>query len=221
MNKKLTLAFVIISAISGFSHELTIPPQQIVLQEPKTVVTIPPPQIMLQEQDSLSLETYPMLELTKKNLPQRGSIYFRAMTDAEPDQGPEIFPGFGFGFRTSSSSSGFDVSANYSYSEVNLRHKFWTAPKISYLHYVSPNADQSLYGGFGIAWGGTSSKNKEGLSNSRFRGLIPHLTIGFEMLRNSVIFSFTEFTLSQPLFPSTQLGVRPGLIGELSVGAGF
>ncbi len=85
-----------------------------------------------------------------------------------------------------------------------------------------------------MGWGGCSHKKYETVADEydyvyhtsyedqKFTGLIPHLTLGFELLRTTILTSFIELNLSQPVIPQYFRGdSKPGPIAELSFGAGF
>ncbi|OGN61417.1 MAG: hypothetical protein A3F09_03455 [Chlamydiae bacterium RIFCSPHIGHO2_12_FULL_49_11] len=156
---------------------------------------------------------------------RKGSIYFRAITDSQPSNVANVFPGLGIGYRRSFNHSGVDISFNYSngkgWGAQNARQILWTAPKVSYLYYFSPQGSQSVYGGLGLGWGGTQLRNTAKNERSNFLGLIPNFSLGYELLRHSIISSFMEVTISQPLIPSSSSGTSPGPVVEFSLGAGF
>ena len=168
---------------------------------------------------------------------RKGSFYLRAAADAQTQYGANFFPGFGLGYRKSFGHSGIDISFNYNEGAdwaKSERFITWTTPKVSYLYYFTPKTNTCLYSGIGMGWGGCSHKKYEtaAIENDyyyddaqlvqKFTGLIPHLTLGVELLRTSILTSFIELNLSQPVIPKYFKGEsKPGPIAELSVGAGF
>ena len=160
-----------------------------------------------------------------ENLDTEGTFYLRAVTTSQAFRGTTLFPGLGVGYRRFFGHSGVDFSLNYS-EGAGWRgtEKFiaWTYPKVSYLYKIS-----SLYAGTGFGWGGAKYIKRgvlpeEGPEHSSFVGLIPHVTFGYEFLHTSIISSFTEINISQPLIPKTFTGeINPSPSIELSVGAGF
>ncbi len=178
--------------------------------------------------DELSLQMPPRLEI--HSLPtiapagegkKKGSIYFRAMTESQSDQSANVFPGYGVGYRRSFSESGVDISLNFSGGAGDVNRVLWTAPKVSYLHYLNPKSDAAAYLGGGLAWGGMHRTNNRLDQDDHFVGLIPHVTLGCELTNHSQVFTFTELSVSQPLIPSSIQGQMPGPVAELSIGAGF
>lgn len=166
--------------------------------------------------------TAPTNSLLKLEPTKKGSIYFRAMADSDALEHLIVFPGYGFGYRRSFNDAGIDISINYSRDEQGRNATFWTAPKVSYIYYMDPTDENSLYAGAGLAWGGIHKVyGYEAEFQLHFVGLVPHVTVGYEFLRQEMIFSFTELTISQPLIASYQAGPRPGPVAELSIGAGF
>jgi hypothetical protein len=168
---------------------------------------------------------------------KKGTVYFRAVTNSQTSQSKDVFPGFGLGYRKAFGYSAVDVSFNFSGGEGwdgNQSSVVWTAPRASYLYYFNPLKNSSLYAGTGLGWGGVLYETSttfhdedediimESNTISGFIGLIPHATIGYEFLRNSVITSFIEFNVSQPLIPNSFEGTKkPSTILEVSLGAGF
>jgi len=193
MTNKLTLALALFSTAFSIADELSI-------SQAASFPTTPQVQTAPISNDSM----------------KKGTVYFRAITDSQPTNDLSVLPGFGFGYRRAFGASGIDATFNVNYRNSG---SIWTFPRVSYLNYISPNADQSLYTGIGLGWGGTH--NRESDRESDFVGLIPHATFGYEMFRNATISSFTEFTVSHPLIPAYSHGSFPGPVAELSVGAGF
>ncbi len=164
-----------------------------------------------------------------------GTIYFKAVTSSTARSSTDVFPGLGLGYRKSFGHSGLDISFNYTQGQgwgQTQKLEAWSAPKVSYLYYVSANSPSSFYAGTGLAWGGTSFRKTTTTTSefgdivetqeiSRFRGLIPNFVIGYEFLRHEIVTSFVELTASQPVIPSYSSGSYPRPALELSLGAGF
>lgn len=199
-------ALILLAASCAFTQELSLPNPT--LMQP--IVTMP--------------------EEPKGDPFKKGTIYFRAMTETQPTFQNALIPGLGIGYRRSFGPSGLDLSFNYSQGKGWNKDKeqiVWTTPRLSYLHYMNPSNSHSLYGGIGLGWGGVYTRKTERADDfvskekSNFVGLIPNIIFGYEALRTSILTSFSELIVSQPLIPSTASGEMPGPIVELSVGAGF
>lgn len=159
---------------------------------------------------------------------KKGTIYFRAITDSQAVYSPDLFPGLGVGYRRSFGHSGVDLSFNFTTGKgwSNDQDSItWTSPKVSYLYYFDTLTSSSLYLGTGLGWGGSIFKKDDSndqRQSFKFTGLIPHITLGYELLRTSAVASFFELNISQPLIPSSFRGnLRPSPLLEFSVGAGF
>ena len=139
--------------------------------------------------------------------------------DTDPVSSVQIVPGLGLGYRLNAGSSAVDFSANFTHGKgLNGKHTvyFYTLPKATYLHYITPEKDQSLYAGAGLAFGGLKTKD-----GSKFAGLIPNAAVGYEMNRKANWRSFVQLDVSQPAIAADRSGDFPGPIAEISVGAGF
>lgn len=146
------------------------------------------------------------------------------VADAQAHQVPQFtqgffIPGIGLGYRLGSDNSSIDLSANYTYGYADLKESrsyFYTLPKVNYLRYVSPKSKQSFYYGAGLAWGGIRNQEK-----SEFIGIIPNLSLGYEMNRKSNWVGFTQLDVSQPALAAYKKNGLPGPLAELSVGFGY
>lgn len=149
-----------------------------------------------------------------------GFTYFRfAAAESTPTSSVQIVPGLGVGYRMMVGAGAVDVSANYSSAKGwkgESSSFFWTLPKASYIHYLNPESNQSMYGGLGLAWGGLQTKD-----DRNFEGVVPSATFGMEFFRKSPFRTFTELNVSQPAIARTVSDRFPGPIAEFSVGAGF
>lgn len=173
----------------------------------------------------VELHSYPMDTLTaitaasaasKMIDPKDGYIYVRFLTsDADMIHANAITPGVGIGYRRMTKDGAMDISIAGNGSD-RFRKAYWTFPRASYLHYLTPDKEKSFYAGGGIAWGGVHN-NKE----SDFVGLILNATAGYEFLHNSTALGFMELTVSQPAIPLYREGKFSGPIAEISLGVGF
>src|SRR3990167_1154640 len=132
-----------------------------------------------------------------------GTLYLRmGIADTYPAENPHVIPGLGLGYRINAGAGALDFSANYTQGTglkgEQKRTFFYTLPKVAYLHYLTPSGAQSLYAGGGLAFGGL--KNKE---DTRFTGLIPNATLGYEMSRKSPLRTFIQLDVSQPAVAAT------------------
>lgn len=154
------------------------------------------------------------------NAPKSGFAYFRfAAAESTPTSSVQVVPGLGIGYRMMVSNGAVDFSANYSSAKGwkgESSSFFWTLPKASYVHYLSPTGNQSAYGGVGLAWGGLTTKD-----DRKFEGVIPSATLGMEFFRKSAFRTFAELNVSQPAIARTVSDAFPGPIAEFSIGAGF
>ena len=176
---------------------------------------------------SLSTTDLPKEKITtvEKISPSSKSFTYLKMgaMDTYPTDTVQIVPGLGLGYRLNTGDGAVDFSANYTRG-TGLNGKevtyFYTFPKVSYLHYLSPSKSQSLYVGAGLAFG--SLKNKE---MAKFIGLIPSATLGYEMNRKANFRSFLQLDVSQPAVAAKLTrndGVKfPGPVAEFSLGVGF
>ncbi len=149
-----------------------------------------------------------------------GFTYFRfAAAESTPTSSIQVVPGLGLGYRMMVGSGAVDVSANYSSAKGwkgESDSYFWTLPKASYIHYLSPNSTQSAYGGLGLAWGALKTKDAR-----EFEGIVPSATLGMEFFRKSNFRTFAEVNVSQPAIARTVSATFPGPMAEFSIGAGF
>lgn len=165
------------------------------------------------------------MNFESESLIDKGSLYFRAVSDMQPLDNVDLFPGLGVGFRRSFGHSGVDISAYFS-SGRGWTNKFkqtvWSAPKVSYLYYLTANKGSALYTGLGLSFGGIALKERGGdEAHSKFIGLLSHGTIGYEFLRASKVSSFIELNVTQAAIPKSLSGNFPTPVCEFSVGAGF
>ena len=154
-----------------------------------------------------------------------GFTYLRmGVADTQAHQVPQFtqgffIPGMGLGYRSVMGASALDISANYTtgYAEnKDERSYYYTLPKVSYLRYFSPESESSLYYGAGLAWGGMRNND-----NSKFIGIVPGASVGYEMNRKATWRSFMQLDVSQPALAALQEGKFPGPLAEFSLGFGY
>jgi hypothetical protein len=151
-----------------------------------------------------------------------GFFYFQFFAGendlSHSDRWHSLVPGIGVGYRRSAGNGG---AADISITGIGRRESiggtaFWTAPKISYLRYITPDSSSSLYLGAGMAWGGVHS------ARTNFLGLIPSATLGYEFAHNASVLGFSELSISQPVLDvQKQTSSLPSPMAQLSVGVGF
>ena len=165
-----------------------------------------------------------------------------------------IIPRVGIGrrFISESGSSAIDASINGGYKEresstllednkkkTNTSKSFYiTAPKVSYIRYLSSNPKNAPYAGLGGSWifMAAEKETEIRLENQeeeeyfvtssfetveRFNGLAGSAVVGYEMNRNSRIRSFIQLEATQGLLAASKKGDLPKPIIELSLGLGF
>ena len=167
----------------------------------------------LSSSNQLLNATIPSQEL---NLSKQGYFYLRFSTaDSDVIDANSVCPGVGIGYRRLANDGAIDISVNGNGSS-HFSKSCWTVPKVSYLHYLAPNAEKSTYVGAGLAWGGVHLDRKR-----EFFGIIPSATLGYEFSHKSLLLGFAELNISQPAIPFSFRGRFPGPIAELSIGGGF
>jgi hypothetical protein len=155
--------------------------------------------------------------LSQPAAPKTGFYYFRFSTAGTAS----IHPGLGIGYRRHVGSGAVDLSFNgLGHGENRSVEYMWTAPKLSYLHYMTPKSNRSFYYGGGLGWGGVKRPRK-GDQRQEFVGTIPSLNLGYEFLHNTTALGYAEFTVSQPALSVYSAGDFPGPSVEFSLGFGF
>jgi hypothetical protein len=171
----------------------------------------------------LPLEVKKSLVDTKLNNNWFG--YMRlGLSDSRPNKIASVLPGLGLGCRYGLSFGALDLSASYMGDDFKADGTyFYTLPRLSYLMYSSPKKDQSFYAGAGLAYGGMRNKDA-----TTFNGIIPSVSVGYEMNRQQSWHSFIQVDFSQPAFathsekPYMQVAsAKLGPIAECSVGFGY
>jgi hypothetical protein len=162
------------------------------------------------------------LKLTTVSLSKKSFGYVRlGVSDNDAVHTFETIPGLGLGYRYGMKDSAIDVSANYTNqivgSSINDTY-FYTAPKATYLRYISEDTQaESFYYGAGLAWGGVKKVAEES-----FSGVLAVATAGYEMHRTATFHSFAQLDVSQPVARNAiSFKNLPGPLAEVSVGLGF
>ena len=166
---------------------------------------------------NIDFETMPETYSEENFLLKQGFFYVRFST-AEGDLSQFItpHPGLGLGYRRLAGDGAVDISVSgLGHHEDKGNEFFWSAPKVTFIHYFSPQNEKSVYLGGAVAWGGIKRDHQ------KFIGIIPSAILGYEFLRKSSVLGFLEATVSQPAIAVQKNGKVPSLIGELSLGAGF
>ena len=140
------------------------------------------------------------------------------------DNMKSVFPGLGLGCRYGLSFGALDLSASYTGNYVNSADTyFFTLPRLSYLMYLTPKKEQSFYAGAGLAYGGMKTKDA-----TTFYGIIPSVSVGYEMNRQQNWHSFIQLDVSQPALSTNYekpfmhvASASLGPIAECSVGFGY
>jgi len=171
------------------------------------------PLTVLSSPEQLLNDKMPPQEMT---VSKQGYFYLRfATADSDLVFANSLCPGLGLGYRRLANDGAIDISINGNGSS-HYSKRLWTAPKVSYLRYLTPNDEKSAYIGAGLAWGGVDLERRRD-----FIGIIPSATFGFEFAHKSPLLGFAELNISQPAIPLKQRGRFPGPIAEFSIGAGF
>lgn len=162
----------------------------------------------------------------EKTASKRNSfVYLRmGVADTQAHQAPELtrgffIPGVGLGWRLGNGASAVDISASYTQGfagEKETRSYYYTLPKVSYLRYITPMSEESFYVGGGLALG--EMKNQDA---SKFIGIVPSISLGYEMNRKANWHSFTELVVSQPALAFVRENDFPGPLAEFSIGFGY
>jgi len=166
----------------------------------------------------VQIQSAPVLpSLEVKVTPKKSFGYLRMGVSDSNLQTTDVvmIPGFGLGYRIVSGASAFDISASFNRRETitdegKERTYLYTVPKANYLYYVD-----SFYAGAGAAWGGVKTED------TNFVGIIPNISIGYELNQTGVLRSFVQLDVSQPAIAAVKEGALPKPYAELSFGAGF
>jgi hypothetical protein len=147
------------------------------------------------------------------------------LSDSRANTMEKVVPGLGLGCRFGLPVGALDLSATYTGDNYWAKQKsyvFSTFPRVAYFLYLSPAKEQSLYAGPGVAYG---IMQKKGVN---FSGIIPSLSVGYEMNRLQNWRSFIQMDVSQPALSTDK--VKPymhkvsmdlGPVLEASVGFGY
>ncbi len=152
-------------------------------------------------------------------------FYFRFSSSQADVSNPLYVPliGGGVGARVFVNRGAIDVSMNI---QKGRKQFILTLPRASYLHYLNPEGDRSLYFGGGLALGCLVNRTTK-LAGAEFVGVIANGSLGYEFSHGVPVLSFAEFTISQPVIalasilgaPFTLNLLRPHF--EFSTGVGF
>ncbi len=168
------------------------------------------------------------LKLTTVPVSKQSFSYIRlGLSDKDTANTFETIPAIGLGYRYGLKDSAVDVSVNYTNQVVGTHIEnryFYTIPKATYLRYVSDDTQaESFYYGAGCAWGGLRKSDE-----TRFLGLIPSATIGYEMNRKQNFHSFFQLDVSEPLISFSRQNKTlvaftklASPVAEVSVGLGY
>lgn len=147
------------------------------------------------------------------------------VTDSRPDA-KQVLPGAGLGLRYDLPVGAIDVSASYTGMDAfreEVTTYFYTLPRVSYFYYATPAKQQSFYGGAGLAFGGMKTTDAV-----TFTGLIPSVSLGYEMNRHENWRSFVQLDVSQPAFATSTgkpfmslASIDLGPVAEFAVGFGY
>ncbi len=148
------------------------------------------------------------------------------IAESRPTDAAQVLPGLGLGVRYALPVGALDLSASYTgvdaFAEEATSY-FYTLPRLSYLYYMTPTKQTSFFGGAGLAYGGLKGKG-----DASFSGIVPSVSVGYEMNRLENWRSFVQLDVSQPAFAT--LAERPfakvasaslGPIVEFSLGFGY
>jgi len=169
--------------------------------------------------------SFPIERKIAAQAPVRASFGYVRMGIADSDAVHqfETLPGVGLGYRWALADGALDVSANYTreLKTGDTENYFYTAPKVSYLHYLTAADNQSFYAGLGLSW--TGIKKADAANN--FDGIAPSASIGYEMNRHQTVRTFAQLDVYQPTMAVSASNVSfsnlPGPLAEVSVGLGF
>ena len=148
------------------------------------------------------------------------------LSNSRPSDVSRVFPDLGVGVRFALPVGALDLFASYTgdnpFTDKDKTY-FYTAPRASYLLYLSPEKSQSLYGGAGLSFGGLKTKDQV-----VFHGIIPSISLGFDMNRHQRMSNFVQVDVSQPALATSWS--KPvvdtvtwdlGPIVQFSAGCGF
>lgn len=149
------------------------------------------------------------------------------LTNSRPNDASRVFPDVGVGVRLALPLGTLDLFTSYTgdnpFTSNDEKAYFYTAPRASYLLHLSPSKNESLYGGAGIAFGGLRKADQ-----TTFHGIIPSLSVGYEMNRLQRISNFVQLDVSQPALATSwsspvvdTVSWDLGPIVQLSAGCGF
>jgi hypothetical protein len=148
------------------------------------------------------------------------------LSHSRPSDSSRVLPDVGAGVRFALPLGTLDLYASYTGDNpFTSKEKtfFYTAPRASYMLYLSPERNQSFYGGLGLAFGGLKTKDQ-----TTFHGMIPSVSLGYEMNRLQRLSNFFQLDVSQPALATSW--TKPfvdtvswdlGPVVQFSAGCGF
>ena len=178
----------------------------------------------------LPLEVKPKMADMQMNQSNWFSYVRMGLSDSRPNSMERVVPGLGLGLRYGLPVGALDVNASYTgdnyFQKATKSYVFYTIPRVSYLYYISPKKEQSFYVGSGLAYGSLQSTKAK---TPKFFGLLPSVTLGYEMNRLQHWRSFVQLDVSTPAVSTekfnpktwTLASLSQGPVAELSVGFGY
>ncbi len=147
-------------------------------------------------------------------------------SNSRPTDIKQVLPGLGLGLRYALPVGAIDLSASYTGVDAfaaEATSYFYTLPRVSYFYYATEAKQESFYAGAGLAYGGI-----KGTDDASFNGIIPSVTLGYEMNRHENWRSFVQLDVSQPALSTSTAtpyasvaSASLGPIAEFSVGFGY
>ncbi len=172
------------------------------------------------------ITTPPLPRVELVPVKQNRYLYF-VFTAGQNDlsQAQNIAPGLGIGIRQFAGNGAIDVAITGIGTQQNKNSSFACClPKATYLHYFSPEEEQSMYFGGGLSWAGIYSHRRSHnfTKDADFWGIMPHLALGYEFARTGYL-GFAEINFSQPAIPVirkvSETTFKPR--AEAAIGFGF
>jgi len=140
-------------------------------------------------------------------------------------QGSQAAPSIALGRRYSTPNSALDISFQISSGDKGVC--FYSAPRVLYLAYFSPNRVNSFYAGGGLSWSGFLGENRRkdnigrDKQTQKCHGIAGELALGCEFCRTQIIRPFAQINITQALFPSSRRGSFPSPSIVAYLGAGL
>lgn len=222
MKKTFTILFLTIFAAAGFAQEKSL---------------------------ASAVNEKRAIPVDEKGANRNGTIYLKMSASGSelPNAGERVWPGAGLGYRTAFNHHAIDFAIEANQKEVldvaneRVTNFSYTLPKVSYLYYLNPKADNSFYAGAGVAFGWRKQtsviaaqdevKDSEGVVTQQavdasndvreFAGIVPGITAGYEMNRYGSVKTFVQLDATQPTLGYINVGKFFGPEVTLSAGLGF